>query len=90
MLRIMDFCYFIHWVQVLDLSWVLTSDSHSLLLYRQVISLFILVIYSWITLTAKLVELKQQSLHLLTSWLVFPRAVGLLVMFLVPLVSAVS
>ena len=75
MLRLMDFCYFISLIQVLALHWVLTSHSHSLLLYRQGISRFILVIYSWITITAKLVELKQQSLHLLSHWLDFTRAV---------------
>lgn len=77
MLRMMDFCYFISLIQVLDLHWVLTSYSQSLLLYRQVISLLILVIYSWTIITAKLVELKQQSLHLLSNWLEFTRAVGL-------------
>lgn len=35
------------------------------------------MIYSWITITAELGELKQQSLHLLSNWLEFTQAIAL-------------
>lgn len=88
-LRIMDFGYFIPLMQV-QISTGYSPPTVILCSCIDIMSLFILVIYSWVTATEILVELRQQLLHLLTNWLEFTRAVGLLVLLLGPHVSVVN
>lgn len=89
MLRIMDFGYFIPLMQV-QISTGYAPPTVILCSCIDVISLFILVICSWVTVTENLVELRQQPLHLLTNWPEFARAVSLLVLLLGPHVSVVN